>query len=305
LASLASLASLIATTFAFPACSGGSSGSAVGGGSSGSNSSGSGGSNGGGATTSSSGSGGTGSSGTGSGGTGSSGTGSSGTGSSGAGSSGTGSSSTSSGAAQSSGGTDAAAVGPYPSGPYCAAAGTNGTLPVGCVVPNMTWMGYEDDAANVVATTEPYATYTLQDARQSGKRYLMINLAEFDCPGCQNSATALGTIDDAGVSEGSSVVQAGGVVIEVLETAGFVAIASMTDLQSWVNKYSLMVTTVKDPDSSTGTPTLTQFGHRDQAYIVDMTTMKIIQVLTGSEVAAGDMNSAPEAMAAMHVLLGK
>jgi hypothetical protein len=176
---------------------------------------------------------------------------------------------------------------------------------MGCVVPNMSWIGYQDADANVVATTEPYATYTLQDARQSGKRYLMINLAEFECPGCQNSATALGTIDDAGVSEGSSVVQAGGVVIEVLETAGFVDIATMSDLESWVNKYSLMVTTVKDPDGSSGTPTLSQFGHRDQAYIVDMTTMKIIQVLTGSELADGNMNSAPEGMAAMHTLLGK
>jgi hypothetical protein len=170
----------------------------------------------------------------------------------------------------------------------------------------MSWIGYDDESANVVATTEPYATYTLDDARKSGKRYLMINVAEFDCPGCQNSATALGTVVDAGVSEGASVVQAGGVVIEVLETSGFVTIADMTDLDSWINKYSLQVTTVKDPDNTTGaTPSLTQFGHRDQAYIVDMTTMKIIQVFTGSEVADGDMNSAPEAMAAMHSLLGK
>jgi hypothetical protein len=169
----------------------------------------------------------------------------------------------------------------------------------------MSWIGYDDESANEVATMEPYATYTLDDARRSGKRYLMINLAEFDCPGCQSSATALGTLVDAGVSEGASVVQAGGAVIEVLETSGFVTIADMTDLDSWINKYSLQVTTVKDPDGSSGTPTLTQFGHRDQAYIVDTTTMKIIQVFTGSEVADGNMNSAPEAMAAMHTLLGK
>jgi hypothetical protein len=162
----------------------------------------------------------------------------------------------------------------------------------------MSWIGYEDDSGSVVATMNPYAAYTLDDARKSGKRYAMINVAEFDCPGCQNSAMEL-------QSGGASVEQAGGLVIEVLETSGFVAIASMTDLTSWVNKYSLMVTTVKDPDSSTGTPTLTEFGRRDQAYIVDLTTMKILQYIDGSIVAASSGNSAGLAMTAMHTLLGK
>jgi hypothetical protein len=296
------LVSLTVTSFVSTGCSGsGSSGGSIGGGSSGGNtssggSSNAGGSNSGGGGTNSS----SGASASGSGGSGSSGGGSSGSGSSG------GASASSSGSGGSSSGTDAAAVsGPYPSGPYCAAAGSNGTLPVGCVVPNMSWIGYDNETANELSTMEPYATYTLDDARRSGKRYAMINVAEFECPGCQNSATLLGTVDDAGVTEGASVVHAGGILIEVLETAGFYAIATQTDLQSWVNKYGLMVTTVKDPDSSTGTPTLTQFGHRDQAYIVDLTTMKIIQVYTGSFSNSGSMNSAPEGMAAMHMLLGK
>jgi hypothetical protein len=178
---------------------------------------------------------------------------------------------------------------------------------VGCVLPNTSWIGYDDEAANVVATMEPYATYTLDDARKSGKRYAMINLAEFLCPGCANSASELGAVD-GGVSAGAAVVQAGGVLIEVLESSGFVNTASKANLDAWVNKYSLMVTTVKDPDGPNGSlpasPSLAFFGRRDQAYIVDLTTMKIIQFIPG-DIGAGTDNSAGVGMAAMHTLLGK
>jgi len=113
----------------------------------------------------------------------------------------------------------------YPSGPFCTPAGSMGHLSAGCVLPNVTWMGYADESGTALASTEPYAAYSLgdvyADARKSGKRYAMINVAEFDCPGCQQSATLLGTVDDAGVSAGASVEQAGGIVIEVLETNGF------------------------------------------------------------------------------------
>jgi hypothetical protein len=188
--------------------------------------------------------------------------------------------------------------GPYPSGPYCQPAGSGGHLSAGCVLPNVTWIGYDDEAANALATTEPYAAYTLDQARRSGKHYAMINVAEFDCPGCRNSATELG----AGSAD---VVHAGGVVIEVLETTGFVTQASMTDLSTWVTTYGLYNTTVKDPDDA-GTASLNFFGRRDQAYIVDLTTMKILQYIDGSIVAAptGSLNSAGLAMQAMHTLLG-
>lgn len=234
--------------------------------------------------------------------------GSSGGGSSTGGSSG-GSGASSSGGAGSSSGADAAVVsGPYPSGPYCTPAGPTGHLAVGCVLPDVSWIGYDDEGANAVATMEPYATYTLDAARKSGKRYAMINVAEFLCPGCANSATELGAVGDGGVSAGASVVKAGGVVIEVLETSGFQATASKTNLDSWVNKYSLMVTTVKDPDGPGGmlpaSPSLALFGRRDQAYIVDLTTMKITQFFPGNIGSASD-NSAGVAMAAMHTLLGK
>ncbi len=134
----------------------------------------------------------------------------------------------------------------------------------------------------------------------------MINLAEFECPGCQSSATLLGAIDDAGVSAGASVEQAGGIVIELLETSGFVDVASKANLDAWVSKYKLMVTTVVDPGTSTTpSPSLALFGRRDQAYIIDLTTMKIHQYIDGSIAPEGAANSAGPAMAAMHKLLGK
>jgi hypothetical protein len=99
------------------------------------------------------------------------------------------------------------------------------------------------------------------------------------------------------------VVAAGGIVIEVLETTGFTTQATKTSLDAWVNKYSLPVTTVKDPDG-TGTATLTALGGREQAYIVDLTTMKIVQVIQGDITGIG-ATSGGKAMTAMHTLLGK
>jgi hypothetical protein len=105
---------------------------------------------------------------------------------------------------------------------------------------------------------------------------------------------------------GASVVQAGGIVIEVLETTGFTSQATQANLQSWIGKYNLPVTTVKDPDG-TGTATLTALGGREHAYIVDLTTMKIIQFFTGDNTGLGPASgfSASQGMAAMHTLLGK
>jgi hypothetical protein len=205
---------------------------------------------------------------------------------------------------------------PYPSGPYCSPAGSGGHLTVGCTLPNTSWMGYDDEAANVLATTEPYGMYSLgkafSDAQQSGKRYAMLNLAEFDCPGCKKSAVELSAAGDAGVSAGAAVVQAGGVVIELLESAGFVDIATQADLQAWVNDptapegaHALYVTSVADPGTSTtASPSLAFFGQREQAYIIDLSTMKILQYING-DISGIGATSGGLAMTAMHKLLGK
>jgi hypothetical protein len=177
---------------------------------------------------------------------------------------------------------------PYPSGPYGITAGD--------VITNLQWIGYVDDAADAVASTKPYVSYSLDDARKSGKKYAMVNLAETDCPGCQKSAGEI-------AAGGASVVQAGGVVIEVLMTTGFIAQASKSDLDGWVAKYKLPVTTVKDPDG-TGTATYTALGQREQAYIIDLSTMKIVKVIAG-DISGIGATSGGLGMTEMHTLLGK
>jgi hypothetical protein len=180
-------------------------------------------------------------------------------------------------------------------------------MATGCVIPNLKWMGYVDNAGDALASSKPYVSYSLLDlyneAHVSGKKYAMINIAEFDCPGCQNSATLMGASADAGVTAGASVDQAGGILIEVLMTAGFVAPPTKANLDSWVSKYNLHFTTVADLDTSL--PTNNTLGRRDQAYIIDLTTMKVLQYINGSIVAAGSNNSGALGMAAMHTLLGK
>ena len=215
-------------------------------------------------------------------------------GSSGAGSGSSSGSSGSSGGGSGGGGDGGVVTTPYPSGPYGVA--------VGDVIQNMQWIGYEDDQANAIATTEPYAAYSLDDARKSGKHYAMINLAESDCPGCQKSAGELvsGSTNPTAPAA-AAIIASGGIVIEVLETTGFTTIATQTSLQAWINKYQLPITTVKDPDGSTGTPTLTTLGHREQAYIVDLTTMKILQVIQGDETGIG-ATSGGKGLAAMVTL---
>jgi hypothetical protein len=175
-------------------------------------------------------------------------------------------------------------------------------MATGCVIPNLSWMGYVDDAADALATTKPYVSYSLldayNDAKVSGKKYLMINIAEFDSPGSQSSATEIGMTTGGG----ASVDQAGGVLIEVLMTSGFVSPPTMANLDSWIQKYNLFVTTMADLDPSL--PTNNTLGRQDQAYIIDLTTMKVLQYIDGSTTAAGSGNSGAEGIAAMHQLLG-
>jgi hypothetical protein len=238
---------------------------------------------------------------------------SSGTSSTGSAGSGTTSSGSTSGT--SSGGTDGgtsagdSGVAPvaYPAGPYCAAAGQNGAMATGCVIPNLNWNGYVDDSANALATTKPYVAYSLLDlynsARVSGKKYAMVNIAEFDCPGCASSAMEMGMTTDGGVSAGASVDLAGGILIEVLMTSGFVAPPTKANLDAWIGKYNLDFTTVAD--LSAALTTNNTLGRRDQAYIIDLTTMKILKYIDGSIAAAGSNNSGALGVAAMHTLLGK
>jgi hypothetical protein len=184
----------------------------------------------------------------------------------------------------------------------------------------MQWIGYVDPTASEVATLEPYVAYSMNDARLSGAHYAMVNLAESECPGCQHSATELETgvavtFADGGTATwtGASVVRAGGLVIEVLETTGFTTLGTQADLQAWIGKYMLPVTSVRDPDCAAcpgggtiptccPTVTLNTLGHRDQAYIVDLMTMTILSIAPGST-GAVTTNSAGQAIQKMAMLL--
>ena len=80
-------------------------------------------------------------------------------------------------------------------------------------------------------------------------------------------------------AKGKSVVDAGGVVIEILEanTGGPV---SKADLDAWINAYRLPVTSVMDPEG-TGTPSFDALGQRETTYIVDLRTMTIVERIVG------------------------
>jgi hypothetical protein len=313
---------LVSVTAVASACStstgdGGPNGTGSGNANSGSGGSGSGGSGSGGSGSGSSGSGSSGSAGSGSSSSGSAGAGSSGAGSGGgsgvsggAGASTGGASGSSGAVAQGDGGGAEGGLPPasYPGGPYCKAVGQDAVMPAippapPCIIPNLTWNGYVDSAADAIATSKAYRTYSLldvyNDARASGKRYAMLNTAEFYCPGCRNSAALMG---GTGPMSGRSVVAAGGVMIEVLMTSASTA-PMKSDLDSWVGTFALDITSVADLDPST--PTFNELGRRDQAFIIDLKTMKIIQSINGSTGDAGGMNSGPLGMAAMHMLLGK
>src|SRR6476469_519021 len=51
----------------------------------------------------------------------------------------------------------------YPAGPY----GNK----VGNVIPNLSWIGYDDPLADALASSKPYAAYTMNDLRLSGSKY--------------------------------------------------------------------------------------------------------------------------------------
>jgi hypothetical protein len=84
---------------------------------------------------------------------------------------------------------------------------------------------------------------------------------------------------------------------------GFTTQATQTSLQQWIGKYMLQVTTVRDPDG-TGTATLNALGRRDQAYILDLTTMTVVDVVEGST-SAVTVISGGLAIQKMAMLLGK
>jgi hypothetical protein len=177
----------------------------------------------------------------------------------------------------------------YPTGPY-------GGRAVGDVLRNLRWEGYVNDGATALSSTEPYVPYSLDDLHRSGKPWLLLHVADFDCAGCRSAASDMATL-------GPGVVTAGGAVVEVLASEGFTFVADRTHLDAWLATYDLRVTSVIDAPGH-GLETLHVVGVRETSLIVDLATMKIVWMMNG-DLGGVDPSSINAAAAEMHRRLGK
>jgi hypothetical protein len=83
------------------------------------------------------------------------------------------------------------------------------------------------------------------------------------------------------VPETKKIVDAGGLIIEVLASKVGAAQPSEADLRAWVDKGTLIVHSLIDPPGNANA-TLNAFGIRETAVIVDLRTMKILKKINGS-----------------------
>lgn len=81
------------------------------------------------------------------------------------------------------------------------------------------------------------------------------------------------------------MIAAGGRVIQILMTNGGQR-ATRTALDAWVNRYELRITALIDP-AGVGTRTLTTYGVRESAFIVDLATMRVVRKVNGSVAGIG------------------
>ncbi|GAC1351614.1 MAG: hypothetical protein NVSMB1_06310 [Polyangiales bacterium] len=87
------------------------------------------------------------------------------------------------------------------------------------------------------------------------------------------------------LNNAKSSVDGGGIILEILASK-FGGEASKSDLDAWIGKGKIFTTSMIDPMGS-GTPTLTAFGIRETAVIVDLRTMKIVEKVNGSVAGIG------------------
>ena len=93
-------------------------------------------------------------------------------------------------------------------------------------------------------------------------------------------------------AKGAAVVQAGGLITEVLYSG---------DLVAWIKSENLKVSVVKPKP---GDPTLTELVSREWSYIVDLKTMKIVWKGFGSY-SGGAPNSMDTALTELNTWLAK
>ncbi len=83
-------------------------------------------------------------------------------------------------------------------------------------------------------------------------------------------------------AKGKAVLDKGGIIIEVMAHG-----ETRMQMDTWITTYKLPVTTVRDPDS-TPNQSLDALVQREYNYIVDLKTMKIVSVMSGSTAGVGD-----------------
>ncbi|MEZ4392484.1 MAG: hypothetical protein R3A48_15455 [Polyangiales bacterium] len=81
------------------------------------------------------------------------------------------------------------------------------------------------------------------------------------------------------------MIEAGGRVIQILMTNGGQR-ATRSALDAWVNRFDLRITALIDP-AGVGTRTLNTYGVRESAFIVDLSTMRVVRRINGSVAGIG------------------
>lgn len=99
------------------------------------------------------------------------------------------------------------------------------------------------------------------------------------------------------------IVDAGGLIIEVLASKQDVPQPTQADLRAWISTYRLTVHSLIDPPGS-AKATLTAFGIRETGVIVDLRTMKIVKKINGS-VTGAPPSSIQQLLAEMLTLVSK
>jgi hypothetical protein len=82
-------------------------------------------------------------------------------------------------------------------------------------------------------------------------------------------------------AQSSTIYAAGGVVLELLESAGFQP-TPRSSFDTWVNRYGLQVVAGIDPPAERVTRTLMTYGVRESMFVVDLRTMRIVNKYNGS-----------------------
>jgi hypothetical protein len=91
-------------------------------------------------------------------------------------------------------------------------------------------------------------------------------------------------------AQGKQVVDAGGVVVEVLQTYSRPSGTdepNLMNLTTWADTHSLTVTSVIDRDLDAELETFTYTRRREQAFVVDLSTMRVVFQFAGSTSATG------------------